>query len=276
MVTSNPVKQRTGSPDKVERHPQTLAAKTTTPLTATPRPGPTPAQIKADQAAQAERSTAAKVPAVSPPSAPPVNSEEAIERHLAQWSGPGGRLYAFNGSTGIHRLLDDGTDMPAGQLFRAYLRDYRRGFIRFNGDDPPSLKMVGLSENADLPTRESLGDNDPTQWPISEQTNQPEDPWKPQATFPIVTTDDAAELYLYVARGIVALNAVDSLLGRWRHHPKRKQGFLPVIAIYNGTYYSRKFNCDRPKPEFRITGWVSEDDAPPPASADPVQRRNTL
>lgn len=256
-----------------------------------PRKIPTPREINEQQKRDAERATAAKTPAATPaakaPASPPTSTvpattpapsfdEEAAERHLAGWAGPGGRLYAFNGSAGYHRLLDDGTEMPAGQLFLAYLRDYARSFIRFNEDGPPTLVTVRLGEAAELPTRESLGDNEPKKWPISELTGQPADPWQLQATFPIVTADDASELYLYVARGVVALNAVDGLLGRWRHHPKRKQGLVPIVQINNSTYYSKKFGCDRPKPEFRITGWVAEDDAPPQAHAQIAPPANDM
>ena len=241
------------------------------------RKAPTPQQINEQQKRDAEFVAAAKTVAPSLPAttamktttpAPSVD-EEALERHLAEWAGPGGRLLAFNGSTGIHRLLDDDTEVPPGQLYRALLTQYRRGFIRFNQEAPPSLVMVGLGENADLPTRESLGDTDPKKWSVNELTGQPDDPWKPQVTFPVISCDAAAELVIHVARGVVAINAVDGLLGRWRHHPKRKQGLIPIVQINNGTYYSRKFGCDRPKPEFKITGWVSEDDAPPPQAQVP-------
>jgi hypothetical protein len=262
-------------------------------MTVTPRKIPTPADINAQQKRDAEatprqqppvpgtavtprakpatpaRPGTSVVPAAKPatpaPALPP--NPEAVERHLAEWAGPGGRLLAFNGSTGVHRLLDDDTEVSPGQLFRAYLLEYRRGYIRFNPDTPPTVVMVGLGEKADLPARESLSDPDPRDWPISELTNQPDDPWKLQATFPIISCDGADELFIYVARGVVALNAVDGLLGRWRHHPKRKQGFVPIIQINNSTYYSKKFGCDRPKPEFRITGWVAEDAPPPEAPA---------
>jgi hypothetical protein len=233
---------------------------------------PTPREINEQQKRDAEVMHQQKAVPATPGTAvtpgakptPPTVDPDALERHLAAWAGPGGRLYAFNGSAGHHRLLDDGTEMPAGQLFRAHLAEYHRGYIKFNPDAPPTVVMVGLGENAELPSRESLGDNDPRKWPISELTSQPDDPWKLQVTFPIISCDDAAELYLYVARGVVALNAVDGLLGRWRHHPKRRQGSIPIVQINNGTYYSKKFGCDRPKPEFKITGWASADDAPPP------------
>ena len=42
----------------------------------------------------------------------PATSEEALEQHLAEWGGSPGRLFAFNGSTGIHRTLDDDVEVP--------------------------------------------------------------------------------------------------------------------------------------------------------------------
>jgi hypothetical protein len=42
----------------------------------------------------------------------PATSEEALERHLAEWGGSPGRLFAFNGNTGIHRTLDDDVEVP--------------------------------------------------------------------------------------------------------------------------------------------------------------------
>lgn len=50
-------------------------------------------------------------------------------------------------------------------------------------------------------------------------------------------------------------------------HPKRRLGLLPVIEISNGTYYSKKFKSDRPKPIFTIDGWVTADGEAPAAKA---------
>jgi hypothetical protein len=67
--------------------------------------------------------------------------------------------------------------------------------------------MVRLGEDAEVPAPESLGDNDPKQWPTNELSGQPDDPWKEQVVFPLVGYDSSGEVYAYVARGVVGLNA---------------------------------------------------------------------
>ena len=76
--------------------------------------------------------------------------------------------------------------------------------------------------------------------------------------------DAGGELFVYVARGSVALNSVADLLGRWRRHPKRQAGLIPVIRLENGTYPSKKFGGFKPKPLLSITDWVTKDGNPPP------------
>ena len=265
---------------KVERHQRTGAAKTTTPGTVEPRPGPTPAQVQAQQKADAERTTApraatapgtATAPStalVSTTSLTPATSNEALERNLAAWAGPAGRMLAFNGQTGIHRTLDDDVEYALPARFTDYMEALQRGFINFPGDGlPPNVRMAGIAEDVPPVTRESLGDNDQSQWPISEFTGQPDDPWKFQYVFPIVSHAPGNELFLYVARGVVVTRAVESLLGKWRYHPKRCLGLLPVVEIANGTYYSKKFKSDRPKPIFNIVDWVDAAGEAPTAKA---------
>jgi len=193
----------------------------------------------------------------------PATSEEALDQHLAEWGGSGGRLFAFNGSSGIHRCLDDDTEVPSGTEFIAFLHETQRGYIKFNADGPPDVRMVRIDQDAEVPERSSLGDNDPTQWPLG-LDGKKNDPWIEQFAIPMVRNDAGGELYVYVARGVVAMNAVKSLLGRWRLNPKRKEGLIPVVQVKNGTYWNKKFNADRPKPEFEFVRWVTRTGAPPP------------
>ena len=62
----------------------------------------------------------------------------------------------------------------------------------------------------------------------------------------------------------IALNAVADLLGRYRRHPKRQAGLIPVIRLESGTYPSKKFGGFKPKPLFVVVGWVTKDGNPPP------------
>jgi hypothetical protein len=253
----------------VERHERTQAAKTTTPTDATMtgglRSAPTVKQVLADQkpTETLDRDGNRRALVTRAPAAPLATSQAAIERHLDEWAGPAGRLLAFNGADGFHKTLDDGNEMELPRQFIAHLQQLSRGYIKFNQGEPPTVAMRGIAEDAPEIEREDLGDTDSSLWPISEFTNQPDDPWKSQYTFPLISRDDAAEIFVYVARGPVAENSVRSLLGKWRYHPKRRQGLLPVVELSNGTYYSKRFKADRPKPEFKIVEWISSDDMTP-------------
>jgi hypothetical protein len=264
------------------RHQTTDAALTTTSETAKPAKNPprTPAQVQAQQQADADRGRQEKqaqqtanlqkagaLPATVPaPAAPVPISAEARERHLADWGGTAGRLIAFNGSSGIHRTLDDDVEVPAGRKFIAVLDQCQRGYVKFNEGAPPTLAMVRLGEDTDIPAREELGDNDPAEWPINQLSGQPDDPWKLQIIFPLIGCDDDSGIFGYVARGPVALNAAGDLLGRFRYSHKRHRGLVPVIELGSGTYQSKKFG-PRPKPILKIVDWVNPDGSPAPSPA---------
>jgi len=89
-------------------------------------------QIPKTQQPQQQQLTVATTPM-------PATSEEALERHLAEWGGSPGRLFAFNGSTGIHRTLDDDVEVPGGTEFVMFLHETQKGFIKFNGPGEPPL-----------------------------------------------------------------------------------------------------------------------------------------
>jgi len=193
----------------------------------------------------------------------PATSEAALEQNLATWGGGGGRLFGFNGSTGIHRTLLDNVEVPAGTEMIAHLHETQKGFIKFNPDGPPDVRMARIDQVDGAPTRDELGDHDEAQWPLG-FSNQPEDPWKPQFAVPMEWNDEGRELYVLVARGLVAMNSVEFLLGRWRRHPKRLQGMIPIIRIVNSSYWSKKYQRNQPKPEYPFVTWVTKTGAPPP------------
>jgi hypothetical protein len=199
-----------------------------------------------------------------------MTSAVAIEKHLDAWSsGPLiGRLIGFNGQDGIYRILDDDTEIPAGTEFVALLDQTYKGWIKFNGDgEKPDTRMVGISEDRDVPTREKLGDLDQSQWPLNKRSNRREDPWKEQFVVPLLSRDAGREPFALVMRGVTAMNAVQSLLARYRYHPKAKQGLYPVIRLDSGTYLNKRFNGRLPKPVLSIVDWVTKDGAPPPPPA---------
>ena len=280
--------EATSPPDNV--HTRTLAKHTTTPEVATARPAPSVSQVLAAQRADqtidragnirrtdlAEGSPAAPLPTAPDTPAAPATSKTALEQHLAELAGTGGRYLQPDGSKGIHRTTDDDVEMPMPATFLCPLQAARWGHIMFPKDgSPPKLFMVGIAEETKFHTRESLGDNDPENWEFSEFTGQRRDPYQEQIVFPIIRTDSSGEIFTYVARGAVALRAVRDLLGRWRWHPKRQLGLTPVVEIGNGTYKHAKFG-DRPKPTFKIVDWVRPNGSQPAPQTSEEVLNDTL
>ena len=250
-------------------------------LTETSCTQPIPAQISTRREADSESETEERQPkkqqlaARAAPAVPvTITSDEALDRHLSEWGGSGGRLIAFNGSSGIHRTLDDSVEVPSGTDFVAFLHETQKGYIKFNDDAPPDVCMVAINQDAEVPQRKELGDLDQSKWPRGLDGNK-RDPWKEQIAIPLARCDAGGELFVYVARGAVALNSVADLLGRWRRHPKRQAGLIPVIRLENGTYPSKKFGGFKPKPLLLIIDWVTKDGSPPPPPLSPeIRRRN--
>src|SRR6516162_8391988 len=96
-----------------------------------------------------------QLPAVAAPLVPvvPATSEAALEQNLAAWGGSGGRLFGFNGSTGIHRTLLDNVEVPAGTEMIAHLHETQKGFIKFNPDGPPDVRMARIDQVGGAPER---------------------------------------------------------------------------------------------------------------------------
>ena len=285
-VQRQPTNQRPQA--NVPRHPRTGAAMTTTPETVTPRAGPMPAQVTAAQQVEAERITraaqdqqaAARNRALATsPSAPPVpvtpavpataaTSEEAFERNLAEWGSGGGTLLTPNGLDGGFQTTGSDKVDVAGIIFVAHLDECRKEWIKFNGEgNLPDVVGIGIYENAELPAREELGDLDQSLWPLNRR-NEITDPWSEQYRVPIVATDASGAIYELTSRSLTSKYAFRGLIDRYGKHPQRRKGLVPLITLETGTYFNKNLNADKPKPVYKIVGWVEKDGSAPTKKSD--------
>jgi hypothetical protein len=266
-------------------HPRTGAARTTTPETATPGTPPTTAeklremdqQSGARGAAGAQRAPAApparpaNLPAVTATNggltAPPAPSTETLARNLAALGSVPLTSIQFDGNEGTYKTPDG--PIPSGSVFIAIVPQTRIGFIRFNGAGvPPDIEMRCIAEEGNLLTRDDLpGGYDEVPGP----DGQPRVAWQEQIVVPLLSTGEAQDMFSLVARNIVSLVAVRNLLGRFRYHPKSKDGALPIIKLDAGTYLNKKFNTKKPKPVLQLCGWTGPDGkSPTPPAAEKV------
>jgi hypothetical protein len=266
---------------------------TATPETATPRAGPSPAEVNRRQQADAEQvtrvaqerqaaardralATSPSAPAVPAAPAPalPATSEEAFERNLSEWGSLHGTPLSFNGQSGEFQSGGETKDV-VGHHFVAHMDQARREWIKFNGDGvPPTLISVGIYEDARLPSRDDLGDPEDT-WPIN-KFGQPDDPWKLQYRVPLVATDESGEIFELTNRGLTAVRSFEDLIRRYGNHPQRKKGLVPLIELVSTTYPNKRLGTDMPKAVYKIVGWVERDGSAPVKKPDPITSGKSL
>jgi hypothetical protein len=295
-MTSNFQRQPTNTPRQhVPRHPTTDAARTATPATVQARSGPAPAEINRQQQAEAEQITRAaqeqqaaarnRALATSPASpATPVQveahpqsqmltgprSDEAFERHMQEMGSAGNPILTPNLSDGDFRSGGEVVNVD-GVPFVMHTDESRKGVIRFNGiGNLPTKISVGLYEDAELPSREELGDTDQSLWELDRYNNQPIDPWQSEVVVPIVSTAPDGTIYELASRSPTALFAIRGLLDRVHRHPQRTKGLVPIVTMKIGTYPNRKFGRDMFKPVYQIIGWCEKDGSAPAKKPDPI------
>jgi hypothetical protein len=243
---------------------------------------PTTEQVLAAQRKDAERTlaerqkpklpVAAKSPAPAPAPAPVaamVTSLTAIpdsaRRYLDKSAGAiVGKVIKINGQTG-EIVVGDGTEkLDTDAIFIAHCDQAQVGFVNFGEDgEQPRRAMVSLFSGIDPPEREPLGDNDPKQWPVSDFTGEPRDPWVPQTVL-VLQDSNSNALYSLIASSISARNAVDGLLRQYSFFP----GEAPLVRLGVGKYMHKSRKTWIHYPDFRLVGRAKAVKPAEPAQPD--------
>lgn len=241
-------------------HARTGARKVTTAKPTAPRPGPTAAE-NARQKADTERGTRASAPAnggtAMVPAAPVPTAEERaqlIAQNIARLGGRGAAAsVTFHGVDG-NFPRSDGTDLPIDTLAVFGIPNYRAGFCNFRNGGYEE-EMRGIDE-VQIEREDLDGGHDTEPGPRGELRLV----WQPQATVPVILTEDGHEMLTFIARNAVSRIALDGLVSTCYAHPLFKRGLLPIVEMKTGTYINKKLGgVKKPKPIFRVAGWVNTD-----------------
>ena len=251
------------------------------------RKPPTPEQINRQQGFEPPKAKAEAAHAVVPtkPAAPvtppstvvaaasstaltPFN-REAFERNLVKWASGGLPPMTHNGLEGGFRTTGGEEADVSEKIFAAHLDETLREWIHFNGEgSPPTILSVGIYEYRELPARAELGETDEKLWEKDRFRGEPTDPWQEQFRAPIVSTDEGGEIYELTSRSPTSKNAFRALLNRYGRHPQRHKGMVPLIKLVDSTYFNKRLGTDKPKPDYKIVGWIAKD-APAAKPAKP-------
>jgi hypothetical protein len=145
-----------------------------------------------------------------------------------------GRLIKFDKS-GKFVTPDDEAEVSEHQDYIALCDEVMVGWIKFNGaGEAPDRVMGLLYDGFEMPPRESLGDNDKTQWDEG-LDGRPADPWQHQMLL-VLQQCDTKELFTFVTNSITGRRAIGTLL---RHYDRICRGGgddLPVVRLRPGGF----------------------------------------
>jgi hypothetical protein len=144
-------------------------------------------------------------------------------------------------------------ELPEGSELACHWDQARGGHQRFNGKgERPDVKVGLIFGGAPPPTRDELGDTDPSQWPISDLTGRPEDPWREVQMVPLENVE-TGEIYIFQTSSVTGLRAVSNLLRQASHLAAKDPDHIPVIKLRSGGFDHRKFGWVR-VPAFEFVG----------------------
>jgi hypothetical protein len=149
-------------------------------------------------------------------------------------------------------------EVPEGTRYAVIWDQTRGGCQRFNGKgERPDLKL-DLVFGGRPPTPEELGGSDPSQWPISDMTGKPENPWREVLMVPLQSIE-TGEVLVFSTMSITGLRAVSNLLTQSARLGAKDLDHYPVIALRAGGYEHRKFGWVK-VPAFERVGKAPKTD----------------
>jgi hypothetical protein len=238
-------------------HARTGAKKANTPEAATPRPAPSVQQVLAAQQQPPPKRQAAASTALTPvtaPTPPTARSHEAFLKNAGEMGG-GIPTILHHGTNNVY--MCDGSEMPDGTTLIVHYPEAQHGYRQWHGPGvQPTVILRPLADERGMLTRDDLEDGH-GEVPGLDGTPRPK--WEEEYVLPMVSTDDAGEVFLFSARNATSRTAVKNLLYKVSRHPKGRRGLLPIVRLDTTTFWNKKFNREQPKPDLKIVGWVDGD-----------------
>ena len=144
-----------------------------------------------------------------------------------------GRMFKFS-KEGQFVTSDDGQPIPDNAEFVALCDQVLVGWIKFNGDDNPPDREMGLLYDPAfrMAARESLGDLDESSWEVG-LSGERQDPWIHQICLVLQRTD-TAELFTFVTSSKTGRRAVGNLLRHYDRMRRTHADDFPRVRLSSG------------------------------------------
>ena len=183
-------------------------------------------------------------------------------------SGIVGRLLKF-GKGGTFVAADTDEEIDPEQAFTALCDQVAIGFQKFQEDAPP-IRHMGLLYGDPpfvMPRRESLGDNDPSLWPLG-LDGQPQDVWQHTIFLPLQKGDGSAELFTFSTSSRTGRRAVGNLLRHYDRLRRTHPDDYPIVKLKAGGFTHRDERIGWVAvPAFAVCGRAPRDSVAQPDSS---------
>ena len=177
-----------------------------------------------------------------------------------------GRMIKFS-KDGQFVTADDGEPIPDTADFVVLADQTLVGYVKFNGEGEPPDRVMGLLyDGFVMPSRETLGDLDQTEWQLG-LDGRPADPWQHHQCL-VLQRGDTAELFTFVTSSVTGRRAVGNLLRHYDRQRRMHPDTYPVVRLKTGGFNHRDERVGWVSvPVFQIVGRHSADDVSKPDSS---------
>jgi hypothetical protein len=196
------------------------------------------------------------------------DDDTSVADYLTEFGvGMDGAFFKFDPKDGVFRKTSDGEEIPEGTELVVVYDQIQVGWIKFNGKgNEPDRKMGPLFDGYMPPKRDTLGDDDESQWEIG-LNGKPDDPWKHQVLVPLLDpkTD---ELLIFNTTTKTGRCEANNLIKHCRRAYKKEPDMYPVIRLKVGGYPHSDDRVGWVKtPKFAVVGSAPKDNAAAATSA---------
>jgi hypothetical protein len=147
-------------------------------------------------------------------------------------------------------------DVPLGSRFVAMMPGLMVGWLKWSDGHPVDNAMGLVSEGFTIAKRDTLGDNDKSQWEVDPNGRQ-KDPWA-RGNYLILVDAKSEEVYTFASGSKGGESAIGELCRAYGGHVKMYPTQVPVIEIGAGSYRNTTYRTDVDVPTFKIVDWVEE------------------
>ena len=140
--------------------------------------------------------------------------------------------------------------VPEGSEYNCFIDELARGWIKFEDGSVTDRRIVKITAGHP-PSREELGDTDPSKWEIGED-GKAGDPWVMQWWLPMSPVEAEGDLTVFATSSKGGIGAIGLLCKVYGRSPRN--GLLPIVALKCASYKHPQYGKVL-KPDLPIVGW---------------------